>query len=49
MEEIAGNADVAALCESGWVTPEAVAAIEVVRERPKSGGGAGIVGHEAAA
>ena len=36
MEEIAGNADVAALCESGWVTPEAVAAIEVVRERPKS-------------
>jgi uncharacterized protein (DUF169 family) len=36
MEEIAGNADVAALCESGWVTSEAVAAIEVVRERPKS-------------
>jgi Uncharacterised ArCR, COG2043 len=36
MEEIAGNADVAALCESGWMTPEAVAAIEVVRERPKS-------------
>jgi len=36
MEEIAGNADVAALCESGWVTPEAVSAIEVVRERPGS-------------
>src|SRR5215213_3832905 len=36
MEEIAGNADVAALCESGWVTPEAVAKIAVVRERPKS-------------
>ena len=24
MQEIAGNADVAALCETGWVTPEAV-------------------------
>jgi hypothetical protein len=24
MQEVAGNADVAALCESGWVTPEAV-------------------------
>src|SRR3954467_2677909 len=35
MEEIAGNADVAALCETGWVTPEAVAKIAVVRERPK--------------
>ena len=36
MEEIAQNADVAALCETGWVTPEAVAKIAVVRERPKS-------------
>src|SRR3954470_18334823 len=35
MQEIAGNADVAALCETGWVTPEAVAKIAVVRERPK--------------
>ena len=29
MEEIAHNADVAALCETGWVTPEAVAQIAV--------------------
>jgi uncharacterized protein (DUF169 family) len=36
MEEIAGNADVAALCETGWVTPEAVAKIAVVREKPTS-------------
>src|SRR3954471_15601353 len=36
MEEIAHNADVAALCEAGWVTPEAVAKIAVVREKPKS-------------
>ena len=36
MEEIAHNADVAALCETGWVTPEAVAKIAVVREKPKS-------------
>ena len=28
-------ADVAALCETGWVTPEAVAKIAVVREKPK--------------
>src|SRR5262245_37701834 len=35
MAEIAHNADVAALCETGWVTPEAVAKIAVVRERPK--------------
>jgi uncharacterized protein (DUF169 family) len=35
MEEIAHNADVAALCETGWVTPEAVAKIAVVREKPK--------------
>jgi|SRR6516225_5356967 uncharacterized protein (DUF169 family) len=36
MEEIAHNTDVAALCETGWATPEAVAKIAVVRERPKS-------------
>ena len=36
MEEIAGNADVAALCEAGWVTPDAVAKIAVVRDKPKS-------------
>ena len=35
-EDIAHNSDVAALCESKWVTPEAVAKIAVVRERPKS-------------
>jgi uncharacterized protein (DUF169 family) len=34
MEEIAQNADVAALCETGWVTPEAVAKVAVVREKP---------------
>jgi uncharacterized protein (DUF169 family) len=36
MEEIAHKADVAALCETGWVTPEAVAKIAVVREKPKN-------------
>jgi uncharacterized protein (DUF169 family) len=36
MEEIAQNADVAALCETGWVTPEAVAKVAVVREKPRS-------------
>jgi uncharacterized protein (DUF169 family) len=36
MEDIARNADVAALCESGWVTPEAVAKIAVVREKPRN-------------
>jgi uncharacterized protein (DUF169 family) len=36
MEEIAQNADVAALCETGWVTPEAVAKVAVVREKPTS-------------
>src|SRR5438067_1944710 len=36
MEQIAENADVAALCETGWVMPEAVAKIAVVREKPKS-------------
>jgi hypothetical protein len=35
VEEIVHNADVAALCETGWVTPEAVAKIAVVREKPK--------------
>ena len=34
--EIAHNADVAALCETRWVTVEAVAKIEVVREKPQS-------------
>ena len=34
MEEIAHNADVAALCETGWVTPEAVAKLAAVREKP---------------
>ena len=34
--EVAGNADVAALLESGWVTPESVPAIPVVTERPAS-------------
>jgi uncharacterized protein (DUF169 family) len=36
MAEIAHNADVAALCATGWVTPDAVARIAVVREKPKS-------------
>jgi uncharacterized protein (DUF169 family) len=36
MAEIAHNSDVAALCETGWVTPEAVAKIAVVREKPTS-------------
>jgi uncharacterized protein (DUF169 family) len=36
IEEIAQNADVAALCETGWVTPEAVAKVAVVREKPRS-------------
>jgi uncharacterized protein (DUF169 family) len=35
-QDIAHNSDVAALCESKWVTPEAVAKIAVVREKPKS-------------
>src|SRR5262249_46231362 len=34
MEQIAQSADVAALCESGWVTAEAVTKIAVVREKP---------------
>ena len=36
MAEIAHNADVAALCETGWITPDAVAKIAVVRDKPKS-------------
>ncbi|MGH9266928.1 MAG: hypothetical protein ACRD0D_01995, partial [Acidimicrobiales bacterium] len=34
MDDVAGNADVVALLEAGWVTPEAMAAIPVVGERP---------------
>ncbi len=34
LEEVAGNSDVAALLESGWVTLEVVPQIPVVRERP---------------
>jgi hypothetical protein len=30
------DADVAALCETGWVTPEAVAKVAVVHEKPTS-------------
>jgi uncharacterized protein (DUF169 family) len=36
IEEIADNADVAALREAGWITPGAVAKIAVVREKPTS-------------
>jgi uncharacterized protein (DUF169 family) len=36
IQEIADNSDVAALCESKWVTPEAVAKIAVALEKPKS-------------
>src|SRR6266705_4643097 len=36
MEEIAHNADVAALCETGWVTPKVMAKIAVVREKVTS-------------
>ena len=34
--EIAHNADVVGLCETGWLTPEAMGKIAVVRENPKS-------------
>lgn len=34
LEEVAGNADVAALLETGWVTMEMVPAIPTVKERP---------------
>jgi uncharacterized protein (DUF169 family) len=36
MDEISQNADVAALCETGWVTPQAVAKVAVVRDKPTS-------------
>jgi uncharacterized protein (DUF169 family) len=36
LAEIAHNADVVALRETGWVTPEAMARIAVVREMPHS-------------
>lgn len=35
LEEVAGNSDVAALLESGWVTLEVVPQIPVVRQRAK--------------
>ena len=34
LEEVAGNADVAALLESGWVTMDVVPLIPVVKQRP---------------
>jgi uncharacterized protein (DUF169 family) len=34
LDEVAGNADVAALLECGWVTPAIVPQIPVVRQRP---------------
>jgi uncharacterized protein (DUF169 family) len=34
LEEVAGNSDVAALLDAGWVTMDVVPAIPVVRERP---------------
>jgi uncharacterized protein (DUF169 family) len=34
LAEVAHNADVAALCESGWVTPKAMQGITAVRDRP---------------
>ena len=36
MDDVAHNADVAALLETGWVTLEAVAKIAVVCEKPPS-------------
>lgn len=36
MDEVAGNADVAALLESGWVTMDVVPEIPTVSERPQS-------------
>ncbi|HVG19373.1 MAG TPA: DUF169 domain-containing protein [Blastocatellia bacterium] len=35
LEEVAGNSDVAALLESGWVTMDMVPKIPVVKERPE--------------
>jgi uncharacterized protein (DUF169 family) len=34
VNEIARNSDVIALCETGWVTPEALGRIAAVREKP---------------
>src|SRR5215510_12199413 len=34
LEEVAGNSDVAALLDSGWVTMDVVPQIPVVREKP---------------
>ena len=34
LEDVAGNADVATLLESGWVTPEAVGTIPAIATRP---------------
>ena len=34
LDEVAGNSDVAALLDSGWVTMDVVPQIPVVRERP---------------
>ena len=34
LEDVAGNSDVAALLDSGWVTMDVVPQIPVVRERP---------------
>ena len=34
LEDVAGNGDVAALLESGWVTPEAVGGIPSISSRP---------------
>src|SRR5262249_11688810 len=34
VNEIARNSDVPALCETGWVTPEALGRIAALRERP---------------
>ena len=35
-DDVAGNADVGALLESGWVSPEAVGQIPTVSERPEA-------------
>ncbi|MGA3354405.1 MAG: DUF169 domain-containing protein [Acidimicrobiales bacterium] len=36
LDEVAGNSDVAALLDSGWVTTEQVPQIPIVHERPES-------------
>jgi len=36
LDEVAGNSDVAALVESGWVTPEQIPHIPTVQDRPGS-------------